>query len=195
MQSLDAFLQFKSRFHSIRDNIPSGEMREKFVDYYIDDGAKNWDDDQFDQNFTKDQALKYESAFKDYWNHVYDEWYFYKKNGTGHRKIMTDHWNDYFGPATATSLDLSGDKRAFAYYLVFLKQVEEDHWPYGGTLHKKEFLEDIRLQLKKRCAVKKSILPEKQNNFVFTLPTLLKNNTHKVEIDKYFTELRQNNRK
>jgi len=205
MQSLDAFLQFRNRFNKIRDDIPVGENRKKFVLDFLVKNTPNVNNgtEKILNEFSKDDE-RYDSAFRAYWNHVYDEWYFFKRNESKDHdataKAMAKHWDDYLGPATAASLDLSDDRRALAYHLVFLKLVEQKYWPFGSggqdgnNDNKIAFLSEIQRQFIIRCGKKDSpkMSPENSGNLVYDLLGLIDDNSPEDKIKSFFVnELRE----
>lgn len=113
IQEQDAYLQFKRRFAEFYQNIPERKKRREMIERYYE-----IKDHPFGEPRTSENENTH-SAIVAYWNHAFDEWYYFKGSGE------SPHWQNIFGPATAASLDMNQADRIIGYYAVFLRTGRE----------------------------------------------------------------------
>ena len=144
---LNNFLVLRNQYHEMRKGFPSREQR-----YLV--GSDSKDSSEWEK-------------IQDYWNHAHDEWIFSRNLNS---EILKD---DYYGPATAYSLDYKQADRTCLYVSVLEDLWRREYWPTGHQNLKDEFCIYLILHL---CKINAT-----STNHTVPIPDFLFNTFKQIE--------------
>jgi len=180
----EAYMRFKTQYAEIKKGLPNkyqhflvdvdkttnratstadiGAMK-VYMFEYMKEVYKNEVDMKYDVKVNPEVHQAWESSIEDYWNHVFDKWYFLKQlskhnhteadkptdNKDADKPAANDHqlWEDVFGYEIATLLDYYKADINYGYYYVFCNLLQNEKWPQGSPQLKEAFFTDVRTYL------------------------------------------------
>ena len=167
----DAYIQFKAQYAYIKKDLPN-MYQHLFVDSRVNslhvskitDAYKDFIDliCEGHENIKKNEEgileignterSKWEGKIKEYWDLVFDKWYFSTQfqassEASNDKNEEDNLWHRIFGPTAASFLDYYKADQNYGYYYVFCDLLKDPRWPLGEETIKNKFLLAIQDQI------------------------------------------------